>query len=166
MLNLENIFSRKKSQRKVAKFLLRKGIRVSGDKKLFFGGIGVSNTAVARVLELDRRVVSATVDAILKEPDLKKIFGKLNCTLLLGEVAPELGFGAIEIIPTDAASKGIIADVTRIIADANISVRQIITDDPMFENAEMTVVTEKPIPRELIDRILELSGVKKVIVLS
>lgn len=166
MLNLENIFSQKKSQRKVAEFLLRKGIRISEEKKLFFGEIEISNSAIARAMDLDRRVVTATIDTILKEPRLKKIFGRLDSILLLRDVAPELNFGAIEIIPTDAASKGIIANVTRIIADAGISVRQITTDDPMFKNAEMTVVTEKPIPRELIDRILKLPEIKKVIVLS
>lgn len=166
MLNMENIFYRRKSQRKVAEFLLRRGIRISDEGKLFSGEIEISNAAIARALDLDRRVVTATVDAILAEPKLRRIFTRLDSTLLLRDVAPELNFGAIEIIPTDASSKGIIAGVTRIIADAGISVRQIITDDPMFKNAEMTVVTEKPIPRDLIDRILELPGIKKVIVLN
>ena len=166
MLNLEDVFSRKKSQREVAEFLLRKGIRISGGGKLFLGEVEISNAAIARALGLDRRVVTATINALLGDPKLKRIFTKLDSTLLLRDVAGELGFGAIEIIPTDAGSKGIIAGVAGIIADADISVRQIITDDPMFKNAEMIVVTERPVPGELIDRILEVAGVEKVIVLG
>jgi predicted regulator of amino acid metabolism with ACT domain len=166
MLNIEKILSRKREQKRVAESLLKKAIRISDDGKLFSGNLEIPYTSVAKVLEVDRRVVRETVNSILKEPKLRKIFTKLDSTLLLRDVAPELGFGAIEIIPTDASSKGIVAGVAKIITDSGISIRQIIAEDPMFENAETTVITEKPLPRELIDQLLKVSGVKKVIVLS
>jgi hypothetical protein len=81
-------------------------------------------------------------------------------------VAPELGFGAIEIIPTDAARKGIISGVAKVIVDSGISIRQIISEDPMFPGAETTIITEKPLPKQLIDRMLKIPGVRKIIVLS
>jgi hypothetical protein len=166
MLDLESAFPRKKSQKQVAEFLLRKGIRVSEDRKFFFGDIEVSSAAIARSLDLDRRVVTEAAGTIVKTPKLSKVFAKLGTILLLRDVASEMGFGAIEIMVEDAASRGIIAGVTRIIADAGISIRQITADDPMFKNAEMTVVTEKPVPGELIEKIMKLPEVKKVIVLS
>jgi len=49
---------------------------------------------------------------------------------------------------------------------AGIGIRQVIADDPMFDNPELTVITEKPIPRELIDRLLKIAGVHKVVVLN
>jgi len=166
MLDLEGAFSRKRSQKQVAEFLLRKGIRVSQDLRFFFGDIEVSSASIARSLGLDRRVVSEAAGTIMKNPELMRVYSKLSATLLLRDVASELGFGAIEIMPKDAASKGIIAGVTRMIADSGISIRQITTEDPMFKNAEMTVVTERPIPGELIERIMKLPEVKKLVVLS
>jgi predicted regulator of amino acid metabolism with ACT domain len=160
MLDLEEVFPRKKAQRQVAEFLLRKGIRVSPEGGFYIGDIDVSSAAIARSLDLDRRVVTEAADTIAKNPRLMKIFGKLNSTLVLKDVASELGYGAIELTVKDPSSKGIIAGVAKIIADANVSIRQITTSDPMFSNV-MTVVTEKPIPRELIDRILALPGAKK-----
>jgi predicted regulator of amino acid metabolism with ACT domain len=165
MLNLEEVFPRKKAQRQVAEFLLRKGIRVSSDGGFYVGDIAVSSAAIARSLDLDRRVVTEAADTIAGNQRLMGIFGKLTSTLVLKDVAPELGFGAIEINVKDPSSKGIIAGVANIIADANISIRLITTRDPMLSNV-MTVVTEKPIPRELIDRILALPGVEKVIIIS
>ena len=165
MLDIKKNFHRKKSQCRVAEFLLRNGIRIS-KKKLFSCGIEVSPTKIARALGIDRRVVNSTVDTISCDPKLSKIFARLNSVLLLRDVAPELGFGAIEIIPSDAASRGIISGITGIIANAEIGIRQLTTDDPMFANAGMTIITEKPIPRELIDDMLQIEGVKKVIVLS
>jgi len=166
ILGLEESFSRRKGQVRVAEFILRNGLRVSSDGNLLFKGILVPPTSVAKVLGVDRRLIKATVNTILGNPDLGRVFTKLDSIVLLRDVAPELGFGAIEVIPTDAGSRGIVANVAGIIADAGISARQITTDDPMFENAKMIVVTEKPLPRELIDRILQLPEVEKVVVLS
>lgn len=133
---------------------------------MYLKDIEIPYTSISRVLKIDRRVVKATVNSILRNSELKRIFTKLDSTPLLRDVAPELGFGAIEIIPTNASEKGIIAGVTKIISDAGISVRQIIAEDPMFENAETTIITERPIPRKLINKMLNVKGVKKVIVLS
>jgi len=166
MLNIEKILSRKREQKRVAEFLLKNAIRVSGDGKLSSRNIEIPYTSIARVLDVDRRVIRATIDSILREPRLRRIFTKLDSTLLLRDVAPDLGYGAIEITPTDAASRGIIAGVARIIADSGISIRQITAEDPMFENAETTIITEKPLPRELIDEMLKVPGVRKVTVLN
>ena len=166
MLDFDRTFSRKKGQATVARFMLKNAIRLSEEGEIFIGDIEIPHTSIARVLGVDRRLIGETINTILNNDKFKKIFLNLKSTLLLRDVAPELGFGAIEIIPEDAASKGIITGVSKIISDAGISIRQITTDDPMFKNAEMSVVTEKPLPRELIDKILKLPEVKKVIVLS
>ncbi len=166
MLNLEVVFQRKRSQREVAEFLLKRGIRVSEDREFFVGEVEVAGASIARALGLDRRVVCSAAETIIKDPGLRKIFGKLSATLLLKDVASEMGFGAIEFIPKDAGSKGIIVRVANVIAESGISIRQITTDDPMFENPAMTIVTEKPLPGDVIDKIMGLPEVKKVVVLS
>ena len=166
MIDLETAFSRKRAQRSVAEMLLRKGIRITPGRRFFLDEIEVSGAAIARALDLDRRVVAAAAGTIAADPDLMKVFSKLNSTLLLRDVASEMNFGAIEIIPKDPSSRGIISSVAKLIADAGISVRQITTEDPMFKNAEMTIVTEKRIPGELIERIHKLPGVDRVVVIS
>lgn len=166
MLDIEKRLSGRGAQQRVADFFLKRGIHVSEEGRLFLAGIELSDIKVARAIDVDRRLIKVTVNSILKDEKLKKIFTKLSSTPLLRDVAPELGFGAIEIIPTNASGKGIVADVTGIITDADIAIRQVIAEDPMFENAELTIVTERPIPRTLIDKILDVEGVKKVVVLS
>lgn len=166
MLNLDETFARKKSQKQVAEYLFRNGIRISKDGKFYLGEIAIPDAAIARVLDLDRRVVVETAQTIIRDRRLSAIYEKIKATPQLRDVAREFGFGAIEIIPKDPSSKGIILGVVKIITGAGISIRQIITDDPMFSNAEMTVVTEKPIPRELIDEMLKLPEIEKVTVLN
>ncbi len=166
MLNLEKKFSSKKGQLRVADFLLRNGIRISRDGRLLVNEVELSHVSIAKIAGVDRRIIKSTINSILKDKKLTAVFTKLSSTPLLRDVAPELGFGAIEIIPTDAASKGIVASITGIITDSGISIRQVLAEDPMFRNAQLTIVTEKPIPRELIDKMLQVKGVKKVIIIS
>lgn len=166
MMNIEAFFGRRREQKRVAEYLLKNAVRVDVDGRLYHRELEVPYSSVARVLGVDRRVIKSTVEFILSEPSLRNIYNRLDSALVLRDVAPELGFGAIEIIPTDASRKGIVAGVTKIIVDAGISIRQIVSDDPMFPGAETTVITEKPLPRKLIDRMLKIPGVKKVIVIS
>ena len=166
MLNLDEVFARKKSQKQVAEFLFRNGIRVSPDARFYLGEIEIAGASIARVLDLDRRVVVETAQSIAKDQQLSEVYRKIKAAPLLKDVARDFGFGAIEIIPKDPASKGIILGVVKAITEAGISIRQMTTDDPMFANAQMTVVTDKPIPRELIDQMLKLPEVDKVIVIN
>ncbi|MFH1056058.1 MAG: amino acid-binding protein [Candidatus Altiarchaeota archaeon] len=167
MLNLDRAFAGRGGQRRVAEYLIKHGLRVSPDGLLRAGDVEVSQVSVARVLDVDRRVVKSTIGAVLRDRDLGKIFGSLSVTPSLRELAPVLGFGAVEIIPTNAAGKGIVAGVTSAISNAGVGIRQVIADDPVFaDNPELTIITDKPIPRNLIDKILKVKGVRKVVVLN
>ena len=76
-----------------------------------------------------------------------------------------MGWGVIEIIPSDPSLPGVIAAVATIIAKNNISVRQTIVDD--FELTEETIlfiITEKPIPGEIIPKIRNAKGVKALLI--
>lgn len=166
MIDLGGSFGGRGAQRRVAQFFLKRGIRVSKDGVLLANDVEVSLVSVARVLGVDRRVVRSAVDAIVGDERLFSIYSRLAVTPSLREIAPLLGFGAVEIVPDDAAGKGIVAGVTKVISDYGIGIRQVVADDPMFDNPELTVVTQKPIPRELIDMLLKVKGVRKVVVLS
>ena len=96
--------------------------------------------------------------------ELKKVYSKLKPTCHLKDVASTMKWGVIEIIPEDPSMSGILAEVSRIIADAGISIRQAIVDDfELSENPRLFIVTERQIPGKLIPKIRGARGVKAVL---
>ena len=151
------------AQNRVARLLLEHGLAVRDDG-VWCGRIAVSDTAIARAANVDRRVVGATVATIEKDPALQRVFGRLLPTALLTEAAPGLGWGVIEIVPDDAARPGILAAVATAIADAGVSIRQAIVQDPEFsEEPRLYIITESPLPVEILPRIQEATGVRSVV---
>ena len=87
----------------------------------------------------------------------------LTYSTTLEDVAPEMDWGVIEIIPEDPGLPGILADVATIIADNNISIRQAIFDDfELSEEPRLFIVTEKQIPGSLIPEIRKAKGRKSL----
>ncbi|MBD3260484.1 MAG: amino acid-binding protein [Candidatus Altiarchaeales archaeon] len=165
MLDL-SLFRGKPSQRKVALFLFRRGIRVASDGGLYANDLSVAYSSVAKINSVDSRVVKSTVKAVLEDDKLRAVFERLRVGVDLREVAPELGFGVFMVIPEDASGRGIISQVTGALAKEGLGIRQVVADDPMFEDPQLTVVIEKRIPPKLIDVLLNLSCVKKIVVLN
>src|SRR2546428_615488 len=84
--------------------------------------------------------------------------------LHLREIAPLMNWGAIEIVPTNASKPGILAGVAAIIAQAGISIRQVIMDDPeIVDDPHGFIVTEAPVPERLLPQIKQVDGVKSVV---
>ena len=60
---------------------------------------------------------------------------------------------------------GILANVSTVVADANISVRQDIVDDfELSEEPKLFIVVEKQMPGKLIPKIRDIKGVKAVLI--
>jgi hypothetical protein len=157
-------FSNSPAQLQVARVLLRYGLGVA-DNSVYCGGMRVSDAQIAKEAGVDRRVVRSTVKTISKDKEAKKIFEALRPVVFLKDVATTLGLGVIEIIPQDASKPGIISDVTGIISDAGISIRQAITDDPYIsENARMTIITDSKISGDLIEKLRSIKYVESVVV--
>lgn len=151
------------AQEKVAQLMVTTGLRVH-EGRVYAGEIRISDTAMARAAGVDRRVVTATVRTIEKSPDLHAFFDRLRPTCNLRDVAPLMQWGAIEIVPTNASKPGILAAVAAIIAEAGISVRQVIMDDPeVVDDPHGFIVTEAPVPERLLPRIKQVDGVKSVV---
>jgi len=164
MNRLEDHFTRFPSQWKVAKLLLYHGLRIS-EGKAWCGDIELSDTALGRAAGVDRRVVKATLETIGSAPQLNDLFSQLRSTPLFSEVASILGGSSIEIIPDDAGTPGILADVAGVMADEGISIRQAMVDDPeMSESPRLYVITESPVPMELLPRIKDCRGVKSILI--
>ena len=86
-------------------------------------------------------------------------------TCHLKDVATNMNWGVIEIIPEDPSMPGIVAEVATIIAQNNISIRQSIVDDfELSEEPRLFIVTEKQIPGRLIPKIRNARGVKAVLI--
>ena len=157
-------FNKYPKRKKLAQKFLEYGLRIK-DNKIYCGEIELSDSKIAKAFDVDRRAIDATIEVILKEPDLNKVFSKLRPTIHLKDVAPEMKWGVIEIIPSDPSMPGIIAEVAEIIANNNISIRQAIVDDfELSEEPRLFVVTEKQIPGSLIPKIRKAKGVKALLI--
>src|SRR2546428_14030810 len=75
-----------------------------------------------------------------------------------------MNWGAIEIVPTNASKPGILAGGAAIIAQAGISIRQVIMGDPeIVDDPHGFIVTEAPVPERLLPQIKQVDGVKSVV---
>lgn len=160
---IKHKFEKYPARMDVARKIIENGLRVGDKGKIYCGDIEISDVAIARASNVDRRSIKATVDIILGDEQLAKIF--LNITPagpLVKNVARELGFGIVEI-EADAENPGIIASATDLISKNNISIRQVHAGDPEFEeHPRLTIITEKPIEGNLIGEFLKIEGVKRV----
>lgn len=155
-------FQRYPAQEKIARLLIQNGLRIQGGK-IYSGNIELSDSALGRAAEVDRRIIAATIRTIESNPELLKVFNHFRPTLHLKEVANALGWGVIEIVPDNASRPGILAGVSSLIAREGISIRQAVVDDPDFSDApRLFIVTEKPVPPALIPEMQRVPGVRSV----
>lgn len=159
---LTRYFQRFPAQSRVAQTLLTQGLSVRAEG-VFSGEVAISDTALARACNVDRRIISATVETIRREPELLRFYSQLAPTCNLRAAAPVLGWGVIEIIPSDAREPGILSHVAGVMARRNISVRQAIVEDPeLTEAPRLYVITEQRVPLDVIEEIRQGRGVKGV----
>jgi len=147
----------------VLKLLFERGFQVNEEGKVTSGSIEIAHTQLAKEAGVDRRVVDATTKTIISDELLSRIFRNVHSIPFLRDVAPSLGLGVIIIIPEDAADVGILAEVAGLISGSKVSIRQAVSDDPyLTDNPRLTIITDKKVPGELVDKILELPSVKGV----
>ena len=153
------------AQLNVARLLFKYGLRVRGDGEIACGDIRIPAVQVAKEARVDRRVVDATAQRILKNEGLRGIFENLEPLAYLKGVAQQLGLGVIEILPEDAAKPGIIREVTGVISKFGISIRQAVADDPYFvPQPKLTIITDEPVRGEVIEALRKLPSVRSVII--
>lgn len=145
------------------KLIFERGFQVNEEGKVTSGSIEIAHTQLAKEAGVDRRVVDATTKTIVSDELLRTIFKNVHSIPFLRDVAPSLGLGVIIIIPEDAAHVGILAEVAGLISESNVSIRQAVSDDPYLnDNPRLTIITDKKVPGDLVDKILELPSVKGV----
>ena len=158
-------FRRYPAQEKVIRLILQRGFQINEQARVVSGGIEIPHAQIAKELDVDRRVVDTTAQAIREDEGLWRIFRNVHSLTFLGDVAPILGLGVIEITPVDAAKTGLLGDVASAVARNGLSIRQAISDDPYFvESPKLTLITEGRIPGDLVRLLMEIEGVKRVTV--
>jgi predicted regulator of amino acid metabolism with ACT domain len=111
-------------------------------------------------------VVTATIASIENDDFIRSVFRELEPTLFLAKAGARIGYGVLEIVVDDPSAPGIIHSVTSEIASAGISIRQVVADDPRFRDPPMlTIITEEPLPGDLLRRIREMEGVDHIIMM-
>jgi predicted regulator of amino acid metabolism with ACT domain len=158
-------FKRFPAQEKVIRLILQRGFQINDEARVVSGHIEIPHAQIAKELDVDRRVVDTTAQAIREDEALRKVFKNVHSITFLGDVAPILGLGVIEITPVNAAKTGLLGDVASTVAGFGLSIRQAVSDDPYFvESPKLTIITEGKIPGELVGLLMEIEGVKRVTV--
>ncbi|QHS18143.1 amino acid-binding protein [Halopenitus persicus] len=151
------------SQQAVIRLLLERGFSVNEDGRVVSGGIEIPYTGIARELDVDRRVVDSTTDAIREDPELRRIFANISSIPSLMDLAPVLELTVLTIEVAAADESGIVAEVSGLIADHGLTIRQIISDDPEFAaDPKLYVILDDDVPGELLVAIRELPYVRRV----
>jgi predicted regulator of amino acid metabolism with ACT domain len=151
------------SQQAVIRLLLERGFSVNDDGRVVSGGIEIPNTGIAREIGVDRRVVDSTTDAILADPELRRIFQNISSIPSLMDLAPVLDLTVLTVEVDDADAPGIVATVTTHIAERDISIRQTISEDPEFtDDPKLYLVTDGDIPGDLLTELSNLEFVRRV----
>ncbi|WP_267641171.1 amino acid-binding protein [Haloarchaeobius amylolyticus] len=151
------------SQQAVIRLLLERGFSVNDDGRVVSGGIEIPNTGIAREIGVDRRVVDSTTDAILADEQLRRIFQNISQVPSLMDLAPVLDLTVLTVEVTDAEQQGIVATITGLLAEHDISIRQTISEDPEFtDEPKLHLVTDQELPGDLINEIRNLDFVRKI----
>ena len=150
------------AQEKVALTMMLQGLRVDEKGRIYTGNVVLSSAKFARAIDVDRRAINATARTLVKSPELYNIFSKLKPSCDLSGVGKVLNLGVVEL-KADARAVGILARVAEIIASQNVSIRQIIADDPyLVPEPRAVIITSDPLPGNLVNELLRVPGVREV----
>jgi predicted regulator of amino acid metabolism with ACT domain len=158
---------RQRSRLEVVQKMIQLGISVDSKERMFIGNLQVYDTALARAVKVDRRVVRNTVMQISGDPELREIFSKIKPVgTSLVEIAGLLGYTVL-VISADPYKPGVIAGVADVLADANIVIRQALADDPdMAQDPKLTLVVEGRVPASVLAEIQEIESVRSITILK
>ncbi len=156
-------FSDSPSQQRVIRLLLERGFSVNDEGRVVSGGIEIPNTGLARELDVDRRVVDATTDAILADKELRPIFQNISAVPSLMDLAPVLDLAVCTVAVSNASESGIVATVTNLVAEYDISLRQVLSEDPEFtDEPVLYLITDEQLPGDLITDLHGFEFVRRI----
>jgi uncharacterized protein len=148
---------------KVARVCVENGLALKCNR-IYLNQTEIPAARVARAAGVDRRTVSETAQMIHNDAGLRLIFENIQSAgLSLRGVAKPLGLGIVEITAQDPKAIGILAGASRLLAEAGITIRQALVDDPeLVPDPKLTIITGRSVPGDLIQEMLKIAGVAKV----
>ncbi|MEM3066613.1 MAG: amino acid-binding protein [Nitrososphaerota archaeon] len=148
---------------KVVRLMIEHGIGITEHGNLVVGPVDITDLALARAAGVDRRIVRKTVEYLLSDETLKRIFTGLRpAGALLSPIAKALGYSVLEV-KADPSAVGVLAKVTSIIAEEGIPIRQASAEDPdLFPEPRLILVLEKHPSGDAIKKMLKIPTVKSV----
>ena len=165
--NVRKQFQRQVVRPEIVRKFIECGMRVGEDDKVYVGNVEVDYTAIARALDVDRRVVKQTVQQIRANVYLNSLFSKttpLGTSLV--DLVSQLGYTGI-VIEADPKSPGVMAAVAEILSRHGNVVRQAVAEDPeMVPDAKMTLVVEGQLSGQAIEELHGLKVVRSIKILK
>jgi predicted regulator of amino acid metabolism with ACT domain len=156
-------YDERPGQQAVIRLLLERGFSVNDDGRVVSGEIEIPDTQIAQEVGVDRRVVDSTTDSILADEDLARIFQNISQIPSLMDLAPVLDLSVLTITVEEADESGIVADITGEISTHDISIRQLVSEDPEFtDSPQLIIVTADPLPGALLTALAERPFVRTV----
>jgi len=147
---VEEFFAGSRAKLKVVTSLLRLGIRIERQGKLYCDQIELAPAKVARALSVDRRVVIETAKEIASDPELFPVFSDLLPIANVAKAAKFFGHNVIEIA-ADPNSVGVVGRVAGVLGKHKVKIRQIIADDPdLYPEPALRVVVDGKLPQKAL----------------
>ncbi|WP_435119611.1 amino acid-binding protein [Halolamina sp. C58] len=151
------------SQQAVVRLLLERGFSINDEGRVVSGGIEIPDTQIAREIGVDRRVVDSTTEALLADDELRDIFQNISAVPSLMDLAPVLDLSVVTVEVGNPDASGLVADVTGLIAEEGLTIRQVLSDDPEFaDEPKLYVILDEAPSGDLLKEIRGLSFVRKV----
>ncbi|RLE89855.1 MAG: hypothetical protein DRJ49_01700 [Thermoprotei archaeon] len=163
-------FRRSESQYKVALALLNHGLSIRVVRRgverrvrIYLGSIEIPYKSLAEACGVDWRTVKSALDKISKNPFLREFFENIeNAGPFFRGVVDKLGYRCI-VVETKVDKPGIIAYVTRLLADKNVNILQVIAEHPLISTPpKLHIIIEGEVPGEVIPQILKHEAISKI----
>jgi len=165
--NVRKQFERQVVRPEIVRKMIQCGMRVSEDEKIYVDDVEVDYSAVARALDVDRRVVKQTAQQIRRNRYLYSLFSMtrpLGTSLV--NLVSQLGYTAI-VIEADPKSPGVMAGVAEILSRHGMVVRQAVAEDPeMVPEAKMTLVVEGQLTGQAMEELHSLKVIRSIKILK
>ena len=158
---IQDRFTRVPAQAIVARYMMDIGIRIEGNR-LFIDKVGISYSQVGKAVGKDKQIVSAAVQTIREDERLYAIYSNLLPTCNLRNVAKVMGWDVLELTLSDPAKSGVLGAIASVIGETGISIRQAIGEDPTYSTGLLYIITETPVPGDVLKRLQKVVGVNRV----
>lgn len=153
------------AQERIVSAMFEFGLNIGSDGFYYCGPIKLNECSLAAGIGLDRRSFRRFAKKVLKNQELKKIFCNIKTSGYSSEkIARKEGNGLIKLWAF-AKKAGIIADVTKLLAESGIVILQLIADNPeTIRKPKLVIITEKRVSSKFQKKLERLPNVKKVTV--